>query len=113
MKSLTDSGYKVWKTENDEYGTTKHWQARIDTREEFDQSIPLCQLNDKLFINAQEWETNFHGNKNHTFSFDICHENKEGQWCELGIYGLKPEYVKDNLSAIESKLIKMWIAFNE
>ena len=44
MKALTDAGYKCWNTNKDQYGTTEEWQARVDIRDGFDESIPLCSV---------------------------------------------------------------------
>ncbi len=113
MKALEKSGYKNWKNEKDHFGTTERWQARIDIREDFDENIPLCQCNDKLFINVIIRRLLLNG-ENHTgVEMEMCHENQDGHWSGLKIYSLTEKDIEVNLSWLENKLLRMWFEFNK
>ena len=113
MKALTDAGYKCWKTETHTSGQTQHWQARIDTRDDFCNSYPLCQCNDKLFINVRLDDFEANGSMFHSASISLTHENKEGLWCDLTIYSLTQDELADNLPSLEQKLLRLWKIFNK
>jgi hypothetical protein len=112
MKQFLESkGYRHWKTER-EFGTTEHYQKRMDNKEGFDS--PLCQCNDKLFINIKTYDFNFpNGLNQKSNSISLCHENEAGEWCDLEIYSLKDEEMKEKLDKLEDKLICMWEEFNK
>ena len=113
MKALTDAGYKCWKTETHTSGQTQHWQARIDIRDGFDESIPLCQCNDKLVIDARLDDFEANGSMFHSASISLTHENKEGLWCDLTIYSLTQDELADKLPSLEQKLLRLWKVFNK
>ena len=113
MKALTDAGYKCWNTDKDQHGQTQHWQARIDIRDGFDESIPLCQCNDKLFINVRLDDFEANGSMFHSASISIVHENKEGLWCDLTIYSLTQDELADKLASLEQKLLRLWKELNK
>ena len=52
MKILEDKGYKCWKTDQNEYSTTKHYQRRVDRDKGYVQA--LKDFEDKLF-STTEW----------------------------------------------------------
>lgn len=107
---LESNGYRVWKEENDQYSNTLHFQKRVDTIYE---DSPLCQLNDKLLINIQVWNTWYHDTTNTSCSIDLCHERPDDEWCDLKIYSLTVDQLKSNLKAYEDKVIKLWELFYE
>lgn len=113
MKALTDAGYKCWNTNKDQYGTTAEWQSRVDIRDGFDESIPLCQCNDKLFINVRLDNFEANGSMFHSASISLTHENKEGLWCDLTIYSLTQDELADKLPSLEQKLLRIWVEFNK
>ena len=113
MKALTDAGYKCWNTNKDQYGTTAEWQSRVDIRDGFDESIPLCQCNDKLFINVRLDDFEANGSMFHSASISLTHENKEGLWCDLTIYSLTQDELADKLASLEQKLLRLWKEFNK
>ena len=113
MKALTDAGYKCWNTNKDQYGTTAEWQSRVDIRDGFDESIPLCQCNDKLFINVRLDDFEANGSMFHSASVSLTHENKEGLWCDFKICSLTQDELADKLPSLEQKLLRLWKEFNK
>ena len=109
---LTKAGYKLWCTEQDEHGFKYKWQARIDWRVDFDGSIPLCNLNEKLHINVSihDWLVNGHELKG--AEIELCHENQFGEWTSTKIYSLLIPDLELKLHSLESKLLRMWKEFN-
>ena len=49
---LESNGYRMWKEENSSHGSTFNFQKRVDRDYPM---APVCNLNDKLFINNL-WE---------------------------------------------------------
>ncbi len=109
---LTKAGYKLWKTEEDEYGIKHLYQSRIDNRDDFDESIPLCQCNDKLCINVDihDWVVN--GQAVNGAEIELCHENQPGEWTSTKIYSLTVDDLELKLHSLEAKLLRMWKEFN-
>ena len=109
---LAKAGYKLWCTEQDQHGVKYRWQARIDWRDDFDENIPLCNLNEKLHINVSihDWLVNGHELKG--AEIYICHENKLGEWCNIELYSLTLADLEAKLHSLEAKLLRMWIEFN-
>ena len=107
-------GYKLWKTDKEFIGDspfiTKHYQKRVDKASGW-LSAPLCQTNNKLFLNITETSFVLDGMEDYSFSIDLCHEGVSGKWCTLKIQGLKEEDL-ENMLTFENKIRKMWIAFN-
>ena len=103
--------YNLYKTESSEYGVTNFYQRRVDTDEGFD--LPLCQCNDKLFINAEVFAMDFQGNKKVSCAISLVHENLQGEWCDLKIYSPDEFDLWNNIKHYESKLLKMWEVFNK
>ena len=113
MKVLEDKGYKCWKTDNESYGVVKHYQRRLQEDEILKFSIPLCQCNDKTLLNVVHSDLLIHGHKSESFEVSLCHENKDGEWCDLKIYSLTRKQVEDSLDRLEQKVLNMWKAFND
>jgi len=113
MKALEEVGYKNWKNEKDSFGTTERWQARIDNREDFDETIPLCQCNDKLHINVVISRLVLNGEQCNGVEMEMCHEGKDSHWSALKIYSLTEEDIEAKLTSLENKLLRMWIEFNK
>lgn len=113
---LINSGYKMWKEEKDSFSNKWQYQKRLDNKQDFDQSVPLCFCNEKLLINIIEYRFDNpsvillteHSN---SFEMYICHENFEGEWCDIKIYSLRDSEIKENLTKLEDKLISMWKVF--
>ena len=111
---LEKHGYKLWKTETDQFtGVTKHYQRRIDTDDIEYKGYPLCACNDKLFINITHYDYTLNGVNRTSCTIELVHENKESEWCDLKVYSLSEEQIKDNLSKYEKKLLDMWKVFAE
>lgn len=102
-------GYKKWDVETEQYGTTEKYQRRVDTDEGF--SSPLCQCNDRLFINIERFTCNITGSNKTSSKIDLVHENSKGEWCDIGIYSLSDEQLMSNIEQYEKKLIAMWEVF--
>ena len=113
MKALTDAGYKCWNTDKDQHGTIQYWQARIDTRDDFCNSYPLCQCKDNLLINVRLDDFEANGSMFHSASISLTNENKEGLWCDLTICSLTQDELADNLPSLEQKLLRLWKEFNK
>ena len=114
QEKIESFGYKLWKTDKEFIGyspfITKHYQKRVDVKEGWEEA-PLCQTNDKLFLNITETFFTLNGMESHSFSIDLCHEGVSGKWCTLKIQGLKEEDL-ENMLTFEDKIRKMWVAFN-
>lgn len=113
MKANIESfGYKMWKEENEKSFRSRLYQKRVDTLPGWE-GIPLCQCNDKLFIDLEELTFLYNGeSRNTTFALKIRAEGENEIWCDLGFYSL----TQDKISAIpfmEKKLKAMWIEFNK
>ena len=111
MKILEDKGYKCWKTDQNEYSTTKHYQRRADKDAWFD--APLCRCNEKLCINIDEHQFSVGEISGHSFTVSICAEGEDGDWCDIKIYGIKPDEIEKKIDSFEDKVLNMWKAFNE
>lgn len=117
-KFLVSNGYNMWKEENDEFGTKWQYQKRLDIFSDWDESTPLCLCNDKFLINIREVNYTHPSlkvisEKSNTFEVYICHENKNGEWCNLSIYSLRQEDIESNLNSYESRLVNIWKEFNK
>jgi hypothetical protein len=98
-------GYKRFDTQTNECGTTEKYQRRVDTDQQF--NSPLCQCNDRLFINIERWTY-----KGKTSSkIDMVHENAQGEWCDIGIYSLTDDQLMTKIEQYEKKLLEMWEVF--
>lgn len=111
MKILEDKGYKCWKTEQDGYSTTKHYQRRVDRDAWFD--APLCRCNEKLLINIDEFKYCVGEISGHSFTINICAEGWDGDWCDIKIYGIKPAELEKKLDSLEDRVLNMWKGFNQ
>ena len=111
MKALEQAGYKLWKTDSDQYGFTQRWQARLDTQDWFD--YPVCQFNDKLFINVELYDFDVNGVYSQSASIYLVHENEAGEWCDIKIYSLTWNELESKLQSLEKKLLNMWAEFNQ
>lgn len=112
MKTLTTNGYKEWDKETDQFDTTTKYQKRVDTLDQYEH-YPLCYCNDKLFINVTYYDFLYNGTKSKSYTMSLTHENQDGDWCDLKIYGLTEEKITANLEKYERKLLDMWNLFYE
>lgn len=102
MKTFLESnGYRQYKTTE----TSTHYQKRIDT-----DKYPMCNLNDKLFINVTHHKIPISKTIYESFEINLCQENQDGDWCDLKIFSL-PEEKLVNLAHYETKLLEMWNVF--
>lgn len=113
MKVLQNKGYRCWKTDVESYGTTHHWQRRLQEDEILKFSIPLCQCNHKTLLNVVHSDLLIHEIKSESFEVSLCHENKDGEWCDIKIYSLTRKQVEDSLDRLEQKVLNMWKVFNQ
>lgn len=111
---ILSKGYTCWDTDYQEFDDaemiTQNLQRRVDRVYNM---LPVCNCNDKLFINVDIIQTVYQGNMSITAELHLCHENKQGEWCNLKIYGLKPEDIYSKLGKYELKLLEMWKMFCE
>ena len=111
---ILSNGYTCWDTEYQEFDDaemiTQKLQRRVDR---VYSTLPVCNCNDKLFVNVDIIQTVYQGNMSITAEVHLCHENKQCKWCNLKIYGLKPEDIYSKLDKYETKLLKMWKMFCE
>lgn len=111
MKEFLESHqYKMWKEDFDIGLTTYYFQKRIDTLHKY-VDIALCETNDKVFINIEYYDFN-HGNyKNKSCQIYLVHKNKNGDWCDLKIYSIPVDKMKENLQSYEDKIVNLWKEF--
>jgi len=87
---ILSKGYTCWDTDYQEFDDagmiTQNLQRRVD------------RVYSTLSITAE---------------VHLCHENKQCKWCNLKIYGLKPEDIYSKLDKHETKLLEMWKMFCE
>ena len=106
---ILSKGYTCWDTDYQEFDDaemiTQNLQRRVD---KVYNMLPVCNCNDKLFINVDIIQTVYQGNMSITAEVHLCHENKQGEWCNLRVYALKPDQVYSKLEDKEHKLLKMW-----
>ena len=111
---ILSKGYTCWDTDYQEFDDaemiTQNLQRRVDR---VYSTLPVCNCNDKLFINVDIIQTVYQGNMSITAEVHLCHENKQCKWCNLKIYGLKSEDIYSKLDKHEAKLLKMWKMFCE
>lgn len=109
---IRSHGYVVWETESNDfhnvYLITQKLQRRVDKVYNL---LPVCNCNDKLFVNIDITQSSIHGNLSINAEVHLCHENKQGKWCSLKIYSLKPEDIYSNLDKYEQKILKLWEVF--
>lgn len=102
-------GYKKFDIQADDFGTTEKYQRRVDTDANF--TSPLCQCNDKVFINIERF-TSRHFN-NPSSKVNLVHENGQKEWCDIGVYGLSDDQLMTYIEKYEAKLLQMWEVFNQ
>lgn len=110
MNFLEEAKYKKYTTNSDSIGVKEEYQKRIDTNEEYGH-YPLCQCNDKLFLNVSKFDYSINGEQFLSYEMFLVHENKDGNWCDLKIYSLSEEEISANLPKLEKKLLDMWVVF--
>ena len=108
---LKQHNYRDWKQDKHEYGVTTHYQKGIDTVPEYEH-YPLCECNDKLFINIVHSEFTINGHEHNSFEMNLVHENKAGDWADIRIYSLTEDKIVANISKYEVQLLEMWALFH-
>lgn len=108
---LTSKGYKKWKTEHDVTGYKEMFQRRMDKIVKY-KDYPLCVCNEKILINIDHHYLQF-SNENiyDSYTMSLVHENQNGDWCDLRIYGLSGEKLVEHLEKYEHQLMDMWNVF--
>ena len=111
---ILSKGYTCWDTKYQEFNNvemiTQKLQRRVD---KVYSTLPVCNCNDKLFVNVDIIQTVYQGNMSITAEVHLCHENKQCKWCNLRVYALKPDQVYSKLEDKEHKLLEMWSVFCE
>ena len=107
---LEQHGYKMWKEDVDTGSLTQHFQKRIDNLHKY-ADVPVCECNEKLFINVDYWEIDIHTVQGKSCTIYLVHENKNGDWCDLKIYSIPVDKMKEGLAEYEDKIVKLWKEF--
>ena len=107
---LEQNGYKMWEQNVDKMSVTQKYQKRVDTLHKY-KDIPLCECNDKLLINIDYWSFEINGITSESCSIYMIHENKNGDWCDLKIYSIPVDKIKEGLVVYEDKIVKLWNEF--
>ena len=109
---LEGKGYKLWKTDKDEFGETNKYSK---TLKDFQ---PSCELNEhvSLHITHSIWRGNDInvGSRNHqhtSVEISLVHERKGNEWCNFDIYALTEEQLMENLDKYENNLLELWTLF--
>ena len=102
------NSYRMWKEENTSYGSFLYFQKRVDRDYPM---APLCQCNEKLFIIIDVYKFDFSGVRQTSCTISLVHENQQGEWCDLRIYGLSEEQIQSKLESYEDKIINLWEIF--
>ena len=106
-------GYKKFEDKVEHIGQhtmkTKRYQRRMDLSPGWE-TVALCRLNDKLFINITETTI---GTSSSSFSVELVHEGEDDVWVDLKLYSLTELQMENSLSTYENLLKKMWNIFNE
>ena len=109
---LEQNDYKMWKQDTDEMSVSQKYQKRLDTLHKY-KDIPLCSCNDKLLINIDYWCFEINDIVSESCSIYIVHENKNGDWCDLKIYSIPVDKIKEGLVGYEDKIVKLWKEFSK
>lgn len=107
---LEQNGYKMWKEDKDTMSFSQKYQKRLDTLHKY-KDVPLCECNDKLLINIDYWHFEINGITSESCSIYMIHENKNEDWCDLKIYSIPVDKMKENLVAYEDKIVNLWNEF--
>lgn len=107
---LESHQYKMWKEDKDEMSFSQKYQKRLDILHKY-KDVPLCECNDKLLINIDYWSFEINGIFSESCTIYLVHENKNQDWCDLKIYSIPVDKMKEGLVGYEDKIIKLWKAF--
>ena len=117
---LEASGYRLWKSEpfvaGEHKSETCFYQKRMDNKPDWDENIPLCNLNDKVFINIYRTESKtnrYQETPYNAFEIELCQENKDGEWGTFKISGMNKDRIENNLKKYEERLLEFWKQFAE
>ena len=106
---LESNNYSMWREEHNSHGSTFNFQKRVDRDYPM---APLCQCNEKSFINTDMCTLLTNSTDKHTgFTISLVHENQHGEWCDLRIYSLSEEQIQSKLESYEDKIINLWEIF--
>ena len=109
---LEQHGYKMWKEDKDEMSFSQKYQKRLDILHKY-KDVPLCECNDKLLINIDYWSFEINGIFSESCTIYLVHENKNQDWCDLKIYSIPVDKMKENLEHYEDKIVKLWKEFSK
>lgn len=107
---LESNGYKMWKQEAESGLITQHFQKRIDNLHKYI-DVPVCECNDKVFVNIQYYDFDMGNHQTKSCQISLVHENKNQDWCDLKIYSISVDKMKEGLVGYEDKIIKLWKEF--
>lgn len=112
---LIANGYKQWKVDTEHLSnggwiTTEMYQKRLDTLDKFSDA-PLCFCNDKLLINVDYCKYHINNVTSSSYSISIVHSDSNDLWCDLKIYSVSEQDMKEQLVELEERLVSMWKVF--
>ena len=114
---LESKGYKMWKEEDDEYFHKEYYQIRLDNKDNWDNSVPLCNCNDAFRLNIKLYQNtkSFHSDSKliDSYEMEVVGENTEGELVDAKIYCLTEDQMLSKIHIYEDKLIRMWKEFNK
>lgn len=109
---ILSKGYACWDTKYQEFQNVEMMTQKLQRRvDKVYNLLHVCNCNDKLFVNVDIIQSSIHGNLSISAEVHLCQENKQGEWCNLKIYILKPEDIYSNLEKYEQKILKLWDVF--
>jgi len=107
---LENKGYVFWKEDRENEGSYRSQSMKFQKRIN-NPDIPVCECNEKLFINVGYHLFDIGSGVNETCTISICAENESSDWCDLNIYSISVDKFKQNINYYENSLITMWEVF--
>lgn len=107
---LEKKGYVCWKEDTENQGSYRSQSMKFQKKIN-DPDIPVCECNEKLFINVEYHLFDIGSGVNETCTIRICAENESSDWCDLKIYSIPLEKFKENIDYYEKKILVMWEVF--
>lgn len=116
---LVQNNYNFWKQEVTNIPAHmnmlfNYYQKRVDVFEDYEH-YPLCQCNNKLFINILEAATTnlISGVVSSSYEIELCAENNQQLWYQFKIYSIDSEDIQNNLNLYEKDILDFWKLANE
>lgn len=113
LAALFSVGYTPFNI-SDETMVGQHRKIELQRRVDVSYpSIPLCQCNDKVFVNATVFVGEYHDRDNtvtKSIELNMTHELTEDEWIKLHPYGMPLSFFKDAESVLEQekKVVTLW-----